>query len=139
MEKPKRTTKQSSNSGSIKPSASAEFKIKKSEPAYPEDYINSSNEVDRDTLAETVGSHVDIPESSSVASVSRTEGDHSDSETSSKGCRNNGKDDRSIESEDEGEVTEPDPLNLPELVGLDPTSLEQRFQVSRYRTHKRLH
>ena len=54
-----------------------------------------------------------------------------------------GKDDRSIESEDEGEVIEPGPLNLPELVGLDPTSLEQRvrnsllsnqrFLVSRFR------
>ena len=88
MGKPKRTTKQSSNSESNKPSASADFKIQKSEPAYPEDYMDLSNEVDRDTFAENVGSHEgEIPESSSVASVPRTEGDHSDSETSSKGYK----------------------------------------------------
>ena len=84
--------------------------------------MDLSNQVDRDTLAENVGSHEgDIPESSSVASVPRAEGDHSDSQTSSRGHRNLGKEDRPIESNKKGEVTEPGPL--PELVGLDPTSL----------------
>ena len=87
--------------------------------------------VEIDTLAENVGSHEgDIPESSSVASVPWTEGDNSDSETSSKGYRNFGKDDKPKESDKEGDVTDLDPLNLSELVGLDFTSLEQRVRNS---------
>ena len=131
MGNPKRTYKQNSNSESNKPSASTDLKIKKTKPKYPEDYMELSNEVDRDTLAENVGSHRgDTPETSSLASVPRTEGDYSDSETSSKGHRNLGKDDRPTESDEEGKVREPDALNLTEPVGLDFISLEQRVRNS---------
>ena len=75
MGNPKRTNKLSSNSGSNNLSASADFKIKNRKPTDTENFMDLSNEVDRDTLD-------DIPESSSVASVPRTKGDHSDSDSS---------------------------------------------------------
>ena len=139
-----RSGKKSSISEPIKSSASADLVIKKKQPDNPEDYMDLSNEVDRDTLAENIGSQKSgEPEMPSLASVYRTERDRSDSETSSKGHKDLGEDTRPIESEEEGEFVEPDPINPPELVGLDPTSLEQRvrnsllsyqrFLVSRFR------
>ena len=139
--------KQSSISVPIKSSASADLLIKKKEPDNPEDNMNLSDEVDRDTLAENVGSQdvgcSDEPETASLASVPRTERERSDSETSSEGHKDLGDDNKPIESDEEIEAFDPDPLNSPELVGFDPTSLEQRvrnsvllnqrFLVSRFR------
>ena len=50
--------KKSSISETIQPSASADLKIKKREPEFPEDYYDLSDEVDRGTLAENYGSHL---------------------------------------------------------------------------------
>ena len=46
--------KQRSISAPIKSSASADLVIKKKEPDNPEDYLDLSDEVDRDTLAENI-------------------------------------------------------------------------------------
>ena len=68
----KRDGKQSSNSGSNKPSASADLKIKKMIPPNPEDFMEEADDVNRDTLAENIGSHDgDIPEAASAVSVPR--------------------------------------------------------------------
>ena len=77
--------KQSSISSPVKSSASVDLVIKKKEPDNPEDYMDLSNDVDRDTLAENIGQQKsDEPEIPSLASVPRTERVRSDSETSSK-------------------------------------------------------
>ena len=71
--------KQSSISVPIKPSASADLVIKKKEPGNPEDYMDLSNEVDRDTLAENIGPQKSFePEILSSASVHRTERNRSE-------------------------------------------------------------
>ena len=109
----------------------ADISIRKKEPEFPEDYYDLTDEVDRDTLAEYSGSHLsDEPVVTSVTSVTKAVIERSGSDTSSKGRRTIKEDDRPIESEEEGEFSEDDNLNPPELVGLDPTSLEQRVKNS---------
>ena len=106
--------------------------------------MDLTNEVDRDMLAENSGSHSgDESDVASVASVPRTVIERSGSDTSSKGHSNLEEDNRPIESDEDGELSEDHILNPPELDGLDPTSLEQRvknslhsnqrFLVSRFR------
>ena len=124
-------------SETIKSSASADLLIRKKEPEYPEDYLDLSNEVDRDTLAENSGSHSgDEPDVASLASVPRTVRERSGSETSSKGHGNLEEDTRPIESDEDGEFAEDHILNPPELDGLDPTSLEQRVRNSLHSNHR---
>ena len=121
--------KKSSSSETIQSSASADLLTKKKEPEFPEDYYDLTDEVDRDTLAEYSGSHLsDEPVVTSVTSVTKAVIERSGSDTSSKGHRTIEEDDRPIESEEEGELSEDHILNPPELVGLDPTSLEQRVK-----------
>ena len=70
----------------VKSTASADLLIKKKEPVYPEDYMDLPDEVDRDTLAENVGSQEGgEPETKSLASVLRTKRERFDSEISFKG------------------------------------------------------
>ena len=92
----------------MKSSASADLLIKKKEPDNPEDYMDLPDKVDRDTLAENAGSQEsDEPETASLASVPRTK-------TSSKGHKDLGigKDNRPIESDEESEAFDQDPLRL---------------------------
>ena len=93
--------------------------------------MDLSNEVDCDTLAENTGSHLgDEPNLASLGSVPRTVRERSGSETSSKGHSNLEEDNRPIESDEDGELSEDYILNPPGLDGLDPTSLEQRVKNS---------
>ena len=103
MGNPKRGGKQSSNSGTSRSQAPDGLVIKKMVPDDTEEFTILTNDVNRDTSDSDISSN-----------VHRTRGDNS----------------KPIGSYKNGEVLLPGLLYIPELEGLNPTSLEQRLQNS---------
>ena len=118
----KNINKQSSSSASNRSSASAGFKILKGAPQNPEDYMEETDDVNRDELATDVGAHIPASEASFVEEENfEEEEEEAPSASFPRGTW-------APDSEEEGEVITPDPMEAPDIRNATLQSLEHRFR-----------
>ena len=118
------SNKQSSSSVSNMSSASAGLRILKATPSNIEDYMEETEYVNRDALVTDVGTHIPATE----ASFDEEENFEEDEEEAPRATSPYGV--FAPDSEEDGEVTIPNPMEEPDIRDAPLATLEHRFRES---------
>ena len=122
MGNPRKGGKHSSNSGTSKSLASVGYRILKAIPTNPEDFMEESDEVNRDTLVLDDGTHIPATEASFEEEATFEDGEEEAPRAPRLMNPYTG------DSDEEGEVVHPNPMDAPDIRDASSETLEHRFR-----------